>query len=313
MTRARLSFAALATAGSLWGLGFVFGKIALADMPVGAMLAWRCAIASLVLLPFVFTREARTLYQPRALLFLTIAGVLFVPVQFLIQFKGLSLTSVTHASLMVAVLPGLIAIGSMLVSRKWVRGVTMGAIALSIAGAGIIVLRPDHDASITGDTLVLVSLIAAVAWILFTERYLASFSPIPMTAIMLTIGTIVLIAIVGTFGRGDLVHMYPLRAMLAVAASGIFSTAASTILWNIGLRNVDASRAGVFINMEPLVGALCGVLFFGDVLGWQLLIGAVLVLSAALTVTLQGGAEGRKHPPHPSRRGRLDRQQLWER
>ena len=309
----RLSFAALAAAGSLWGLGFVFGKIALADMPVEAMVAWRFVIATIVLLPFVFGRDAKPLYKPRTLLLLAIAGVLFVPVQFLIAFKGLALTSVTHASLMVAVLPGLIALGSLIVNRRWLRGTTVGAIALSIAGAGIIVLRPDHGASPIGDALVLVSLIAAVAWILFTERHLASLSPVSMTAIMIAIGTIVLVAIAGISQRDQLVHLYSLRAMLAVAASGVFSTAASTVLWNVGLRTVDASRAGVFVNMEPLVGALCGVLFFGDAFGWQLLTGAVLVLSAALTVTLQGAAEDHKHLPHPSRQHRLDPQQSWER
>ena len=309
----RLSFAALAAAGSLWGLGFVFGKIALADMPVEAMVTWRFAIATIVLLPFVFGRGAKLLYRPLPLLLLAIAGVLFVPVQFLIAFKGLALTSVTHASLMVAVLPGLIALGSMIVSRRRLHGTTLAAIALSIAGAGIIVLRPDHDASMIGDALVLGSLIAAVAWILFTERYLASLSPVPMTAIMIAIGTIVLVAFVGISQGDQIFHAYPLRAMLAVAASGVFSTAASTVLWNIGLRTVDASRAGVFVNFEPLVGALCGVLIFGDAFGWQLLTGAILVLSAALAVTLQGAAEDHKHLPHPSRQRRLDRRQLWER
>lgn len=61
MNRIRIcpAFAAVAAAGLLWGLGFVFGKIALERMPVGAMVSWRFAVASIVLLPFLFGRRAR--------------------------------------------------------------------------------------------------------------------------------------------------------------------------------------------------------------------------------------------------------------
>jgi hypothetical protein len=45
---------ALATAGCLWGTGFFFGKIALAEMPVAPMVLYRFAFACVGLLPFIF-------------------------------------------------------------------------------------------------------------------------------------------------------------------------------------------------------------------------------------------------------------------
>jgi drug/metabolite transporter (DMT)-like permease len=94
------SYLALAAAGSFWGLGFVFGKYALADMPVAAVVRFRLAIASAVLVPFFFWRHIRI--APADVPIFAIAGLLFVPVQFLVQFEGLARTSLTHASLMVA-------------------------------------------------------------------------------------------------------------------------------------------------------------------------------------------------------------------
>ena len=282
--RTRLSFAALAIAGVLWGLGFVFGKIALAGMPVGAMVLWRFATASLVVLPFLFGTKAKPLYQPRTLLLLAIAGVLYVPVQFLVQFKGLSLTSVTHASLVVAVLPGLLAIGSTLLFRHALRRTTIAALALSIVGAIVIVARPDTNASLAGDALVLLSLGAAVAWVLFTQRFLSGLPPVQMTSVMLWLGTLALFFIEISTNAGDVTRVYPNRALLAAAASGVFSTAASTVLWNTALQRVDAARAGVFINLEPVVGAICGVAIFGDPATAALYLGGAMVVGGAMLV-----------------------------
>ena len=104
------SYAALTVAGVLWGLGFVFGKYALADMPVSAVVTFRFIVASIALVPIMYWRGARI--SRGDLLILAAAGLLYVPVQFLIQFEGLARTTVTQASLMVALAPVFIAVGS---------------------------------------------------------------------------------------------------------------------------------------------------------------------------------------------------------
>jgi drug/metabolite transporter (DMT)-like permease len=50
---------ALATAGSLWGTGFFFGKVALSEMPVATMVLFRFAFACAGLLPFIFFDRPR--------------------------------------------------------------------------------------------------------------------------------------------------------------------------------------------------------------------------------------------------------------
>lgn len=291
MRNAKSAYAALACAGLLWGLGFPLGKTALTHMPVGAMITFRFAIAGLVLLPVLFNPLVRELLQPRRLLQLTIAGALYVPVQFVVQFEGLARTSVSHASLMVALLPGMIAIASALVLRRSLSKPVWAAIALSVAGAALVAGGNGRGASIAGDALVLLSLFAAIAWILFTERFLADVPAAPATALMLIIGTALLAAVEIPAHVHDFARAYPAQTWAAVAVSGVFCTALTTVLWNAALRRVDASRAGVFINMEPIAGSFCGVLFFGDTFGLPLVTGAALVLAGAFFVTLQRPTE----------------------
>jgi len=44
-------------------------------------------------------------------------------------------------------------------------------------------------------------------------------------------------------------------AWAALAISGLFCTALTTLLWNWGIHHVPASRAGVFLNIEPALGS----------------------------------------------------------
>ena len=65
---------------------------------------------------------------------------------------------------------------------------------------------------------------------------------------------------------------------------GLLATTLTTFLWNWGLARVPASQAGVFINLEPVVGTILGVLVLNDVLGSYSILGGLLVIGAAIFV-----------------------------
>jgi EamA-like transporter family len=60
---------------------------------------------------------------------------------------------------------------------------------------------------------------------------------------------------------------YSTRAWIAVAEQGPVATASTTVLWNWSLKQVPASQAGIFVNLEVLVGAILGVSLLPEVLG----------------------------------------------
>ncbi|HMF53703.1 MAG TPA: DMT family transporter, partial [Edaphobacter sp.] len=98
-----LGFLSCALASSLWGCGFFFGKIALAEMSFAHMVLYRFLFAMTVLLPLLVTHRPKL--NRREWRTLALASFLGVPVQFLLQFYGLSLTTVSHAALMVGTMP----------------------------------------------------------------------------------------------------------------------------------------------------------------------------------------------------------------
>ncbi|MDP9018603.1 MAG: DMT family transporter [Candidatus Eremiobacteraeota bacterium] len=291
------SYALVTIAASLWGFGFVFGKLALSDMPVGAMITYRFAIASLVVAPLLAFRQLNM--TRRDFWMFLLAGTFYVPVQFLLQFQGLSLTTLSHAALVVALLPAFIALASIVTARNAPRPNWL-AITASAIGATLIVLRPGGNATVAGDLLVVLSLGGAVIWVLMSERINRRHDPMASSALILVLGTGVLIAFEALVHPHDLIGHYSRTAWFATIASGVLATAITTVIWNVGLKGVPAADAGVFINLEPLIGATCGIFIFSDVLGWWTIAGGALIIAGAILVTRNAG------PKQTVRDGRLE-------
>jgi drug/metabolite transporter (DMT)-like permease len=292
-----LGFLAAMLASSFWGCGFFFGKIALDEMNVGAMVFYRFFFASLGLLPLLLTHRPKfSRSEWRTLL---IASFLGVPLQFLLQFKGLSLTTVSHASLMVGTMPVLLAVGAVFYAKEHLSSLGWAALALSTAGAALIALggdlghRTGQGPTLAGDLLVVLSLAIALFWILFNQRLMQTHSAVTVSAYGTVAGTLML-AIVVPIGFGlPPIHGVSLKAWGALIASGLLCTAATTLLWNYGMTQVPASQAGVLLNMEPLIGSLLGVFLLHEHLGPLAWIGGAMILTAAVTLTT------RSSPPHP--------------
>jgi drug/metabolite transporter (DMT)-like permease len=210
---------ALATAGCLWGTGFFFGKVALSEMPVPTMVLFRFVLACLGLLPFMFFDRPR--FGGSEWGWVLAASLLGVPVQYLVQFKGLSLTTVSHASLMVGTLPMLLAIAAVWFSGERLRVGGWLALAASTVGAALIALSNTRvpgaaHASIQGDLLVVVSMFAAIGWVLISKRLMRTHSPMMVTAVVYWIGTMFLASVVVIASGIPSVH-YSTRAWVAVA------------------------------------------------------------------------------------------------
>lgn len=286
--RRTLGFLACALASAFWGCGFYFGKIALAEMHFGAMVLYRFAFAILALLPLLLTHKPGL--NAREWRILILASFLGVPVQFLIQFYGLSITTVSHASLMVGTMPVILALGAALFAHERMDKLGWTALGASTLGAALIALghsRPTANGpTLTGDLLIVFSLGIALFWILISKHLLQTHSAVVVTAYGLLAGTLMLAIFVPLAYGPPPFASVSLKAWLALAASGILCTASSTLLWNWGLTQVPASQAGVLLNIEPLIGSLLGILLLGETLGPSAWLGGALIVAAAFTLTL---------------------------
>ena len=305
---ALLGYGACALAGALWGTGFYWGRLALNEMSVEHMVLYRFLFASLGMLPLVVANRKRfhlTAGETRTLL---IAAAFGIPIQFLLQFHGLALTTVSHASLMVGSMPVLLAAAAALFAGERLDWIGWLALAGSTVGAGLIVLGGSRgpathgEPTLAGDLLVVASLVTALAWILLSKKLMETHSPPVVTSYSILAGTAMLaVVVLGPWALKPLTHWKadPLpvahltaTAWVALAISGLLCTATTTLLWNWGIHHVPASRAGVFLNIEPALGSWLGVRLLGEHLGPYAWAGGALILAAAITLTTRGHEPG---------------------
>jgi drug/metabolite transporter (DMT)-like permease len=283
-----LGFLAAFLASSFWGCGFYFGKIALAEMSVGSMVFYRFFFATLGLLPLLITHRPK--FNASEWRTLLLASFLGVPLQFILQFKGLSLTTVSHAALMVGTMPVILAVGATIFAKERLSKLGWAALTLSTTGAALIALGGTHHhttggPTLAGDLLVVVSLGIALFWILFNQRLMQLHSHIVVTAYGIAAGTLMLALYVPLAYGPPPLHGISLRAWLALIASGLLCTATTTLLWNWGMTQVPASQAGILLNMEPLIGSLLGVFLLSEHLGPLAWLGGAMILTAAISLT----------------------------
>src|SRR5215469_4952577 len=277
-----LAASALALAGCLWGTGFLFGKIAMTEMTVTENVSFRFLTGAVLLLPAVLRRWKP--YRGNDLALMLLASVLGIPIQFLIQFRGLQLTTVSHASLIVGVLPVLLAVSSAVFLRERLRGTEWTALFLSTGGAALIAISASSHQSgpqptVHGDLMVLVSLFAAVAMILVSKRLIPEHGSLHVTAVMIVIGTMLLLIWAGASHRLR-IH-FSGHIWGAAIAQGVLATAGAYLFWNWGLAHMTASRAGVFLNLEPVMGSVLGILVLHERLGATAILGGLLIIAAA--------------------------------
>jgi drug/metabolite transporter (DMT)-like permease len=306
-----LGYGACALAGCLWGTGFYFGRLALNEMSVEWMVLYRFAFASLGMLPvMLFHGGGRLRLSWAEARILLIAALFGVPIQFLLQFHGLVRTTVSHASLMVGAMPVMLAVAATLFAGEKLDWLGWVALCGSTVGAALVTLGGSRTAAgrevptLAGDLMVIVSLFVALAWILLSKKLMETHRPPVVTAYTILSGAAMLaVWVLGPWLVSPLTHgqaqpppfaNVSATAWMALGISGLLCTATTTLLWNWGIHHVPASRAGVFLNIEPAMGSFLGVELLGEHLGPFAWVGGALILAAAVALTTHG------HEPEPA-------------
>lgn len=294
----RLAFLALTLAGVSWGLGFPLGKLVLRETDAPHMVLLRFVAAALAALPFALRRpEARALFRSPPVL---LGGALY-GVAFLMQFEGLARVSVTLAALLVGAMPAFIAIMARLLGERVSRESWIGVAAATI-GAGLIAARPGAAGTPLGVALSLGSLLIFLAWLFVLRRAPSAPTSMAIPAVTVIVAAATILPIALAMHGAPRLDLSP-AAWGAVLGQGVVSTLLATAAWQFGAARLGAASAGVFINIEPLMGAGIGVALFGDHLTLALAAGGLLILVGSFVVVLgerQAPPEVAHVPPTPA-------------
>jgi drug/metabolite transporter (DMT)-like permease len=84
-----------------------------------------------------------------------------------------------------------------------------------------------------------------------------------------------------------------------VAIQGILGAIAH-VWWYEGVHQVGASRAAIFLNLQPVVGVLLAWLMLGETIEPAEIVGGIAVLAGVGLTTRTGQRATRAAPPRPT-------------
>jgi drug/metabolite transporter (DMT)-like permease len=199
---------------------------------------------------------------------------------------GLARTTVANSSLMLAATPVVIALVSALLGSERISARHWAGAALSIAGIYVVV---GHDVELsgrglTGDLMMAGAVLCWAGYTLGARRLISRHSPVGVTGISMSIGTLLYVAVMWphlrTVNWGDLVA----RTWMAILYSSVFALLVAYTIWYAAVRQIGGARTSVYSNLIPLVAMATAVIFLDEPLGLSKILAATAVLvGVALT------------------------------
>jgi len=277
----RNAVAALTAAGLLWGTTVPLSKLALVWLSPGWLTAVRFGLAAAVLLAVAGRNwpRLRAAFTPKVLF----SGAFGYGGSVVVQNAGITRTSVTHAALLIGAVPMLVAVIAAIWHHTVARPVAWAGFVVSLLGVGLIAGAGGGGATTAGDGLVLASLLLSATVTVAQAWLLPGRDPVAVTAVQFLAATVAAL-VFAAFTSGAPAAPAgagPVLAVLALAAGG---TLLPFTLFAFGQSRVSAEVAGAFLNLEPLVGAMAGVVVFGNPFGpGQAAGGAAIMVGIALS------------------------------
>lgn len=301
-TDRRRALAALTAAGLAWGTTVPLSKLALGWLAPGWLAAGRFGLAAAILLAAASRAGLRQAWTPRVLA----SGAVGYGGSVVLQNAGIARTSVTHAALLIGAAPVLVAVIAALWHRTLARPVAWIGFAVSLAGVGLITGGQGGGATLGGDALVVASLLVSATFTVSQDRLLSGRDPVAVTAVQF-LGAALAVLPFAVTTEGMPAAPGSAGVVLAAAGLAIPGTVLPFTLFAYGQSRVPAQLAGAFLNIEPLVGAVAGIVFFGDPAGLAQVTGGAAIIAGIALSSLPLLRGGQRRPAPPARASGLGR------
>ncbi len=271
------------------GTDVVSVKYALEGFPPLVLMPFRYVLAGLLLLAVLPFLGRKGVVGPGRRDFLALAGLGLVGVTLnhVGYTLGLSLTTGSNASLVVATAPvwGLL-LGIVLGLE---RGSWRGALGIGLAIAGVAIVvgggLGSEGASVGGDLLVCLSAFSWGAYTVLSLPVLRRLDPLAVAGWTLLLGGLAALplAFSGFPGLSEPISSVQwasvsVASWAAAAYSTVFCSSFAIAAWQINVSRLGANKVLVYLYLLTIVGLLASVLLLGEALSAEKVAGAAVIL-----------------------------------
>jgi len=272
----------------MWGIPYLFIRIAVAEITPATLVLWRTAIAAAILLPIAIARvDLRTVLARWPWV------VAFAAIEIAIPWVALG-SAELHLS---SSLTGLLIAGVPLVGSVFAlatggadRMSRIGLVGLVIGLAGVIGIVGSDFATTDPTALVQIALVVvcyAVGPAILARR-LGGLPTVGVMAVSLALCALVYVPIAAV----QLPSAIPSTTVLvAVVVLAVVCTAAAFLVFAALIDEIGPVRATVITYVNPAVAAVLGVVILRETLTPAMLIGFALVIAGSTLATRRSPAD----------------------
>lgn len=281
----------LAAAMLFWAGNSIAGRSLAGVVPPMTLTFWRWALALALITPFAWKRvrqdaaELKRRWPMVMLLSATGVGAFGA-----LLYLGLESTTALNSLLMQAAIPPLIMLFALVFLRERTSLGQVLGVALSLVGV-VVVIAEGRPANLThlhlnpGDGYILIGVVLYAGYSL-----LLRFKPVvhPLSLLWATfLGALVLLA--PAYGwelaHGQTFHLGA-KAALGLAYVAAFPSFLAYLCYNRGIELIGSARAGQFLHLMPVFGAVLAVTLLGEAFRAYHLAGVVLIGAGIIVATL---------------------------
>lgn len=273
--------ALLLAAVVIWGWTFVATKVLVEELAPVEIFALRLAIGLPFLGLILLAKRVPLRFERADARPLLLGGAIFA-LHFLVQIAGLVTTTATNTGWIISVSPLALAVLSFLFLRERIGWGGVAGIAVATAGILLLVSRGrlgDLEwLQSTGDWLVLGSAFTWALYTVATRDLVRRRHPLTVTFGILLIAaalTAILFALSADLARVRSLSPRGVVALLYLAIPGL---ALGQWFWQEGVARLGATRAGLYLYLEPLATLTLAVPLLGEPFGPFIALGGGLVL-----------------------------------
>ncbi|MCP2321786.1 drug/metabolite transporter (DMT)-like permease [Hamadaea flava] len=273
-----LLFAAL---GIIWGVPYLFIKIAVGGLTPASVVFWRCAIAALILLPIAIARGQLRALLPHWKALLAFTGAEIAVPWFLLTSAEQRLSS-SLAGLLIAGVPLVAALLGWATGGERLGPRRILGLGVGLAGVTALVgldLSADDAWALVQMAIVVVGY-AVGPFIL--NRQLKGVPGLAVMAVSLTLSALIYAP------AGIMQHpatMPGADVIIAVVVLAVLCTAVALTVFNALIAEVGPVRGPVITYVNPAVAVLLGVIVLSEPFTAGIGIGFALVLAGSVLAT----------------------------
>src|SRR4051812_37004249 len=275
------AWAAFAAVSTLWGIPYLFIKVAVDDGMPPAFLAWsRVLLGAAVLLALAaragLLGSVRGRLQPIA-----IYALIEIALPFPLIAAGERHVSSSLAAILISTVPMIIALLALRFDpSERVTGVRLAGLFLGFGGVVALVGldvagRTDE---LLGAGAVLLAAVGYAAGPMLLNRRLRDLDPRATMGVSLAIAALYLTP----FALADVPDAVPpSEAIVALLVLGLLCTAAAFVFFGMLIADVGPGRAAIITYVAPVVAVTLGVAVLGEELGPGAIAGLLLILAGS--------------------------------